>query len=260
MRMPGCPWPWSGIHGIPYSILVNEFLPSATEPIRFKRSFPQRRADFSVTFLCRAKKATGKSQLIWYDVPRIPEDTNPAFTVPFGFAGGLYDRDTGLFRFGFRDYDPETGRWTAKDPIGFAGGDTDLYGYCLNDPVNWVDLWGLTQSDINIAVKIVQETQKDLRFPNIVDPSMQSEENAGEYQMLTDTIKVNEDYLKNLTDIEAVDLLDTIVHEDLHANDSAWKQLLDTFRDHPDISDEAERRINEIFDWYLNEREQSLCK
>ena len=70
-------------------------------------------------------------------------DTNPAFSVPFGFAGGLHDRDTGLVRFGHRDYDPETGRWTAKDPILFAGGDTDLYGYCLNDPVNLVDSKGL---------------------------------------------------------------------------------------------------------------------
>ena len=46
-------------------------------------------------------------------------------------------------RFGYRDYDPDVGRWTAKDPIGFAGGDTDLYGYCLNDPVNWIDPIGL---------------------------------------------------------------------------------------------------------------------
>jgi RHS repeat-associated protein len=71
-------------------------------------------------------------------------DTNPTFSVPFGFAGGLHDRDTGLVRFGFRDYDPDIGRWTAKDPIGFAGGDTDLYGYCLNDPVNWIDPNGLS--------------------------------------------------------------------------------------------------------------------
>jgi RHS repeat-associated protein len=69
-------------------------------------------------------------------------DSNPAFAVPFGFAGGLYDRDTGLVRFGYRDYDPETGRWTAKDPILFAGGDSDLYGYCLNDPVNLSDSGG----------------------------------------------------------------------------------------------------------------------
>jgi len=51
----------------------------------------------------------------------------------------LYDTDTGLIRFGYRDYDPETGRWTARDPIGFDGGDTNLYGYVLGDPVNFID-------------------------------------------------------------------------------------------------------------------------
>jgi RHS repeat-associated protein len=70
-------------------------------------------------------------------------DNNPSFQVPFGFGGGLYDRDTGLVRFGFRDYDPDIGRWTAKDPILFAGGDIDLYGYCLNDPINFFDPDGL---------------------------------------------------------------------------------------------------------------------
>lgn len=66
-------------------------------------------------------------------------DSNPDFKIPFGFAGGLQDNDTGLIRFGYRDYDPETGRWTARDPIGFAGGDTNLYGYVLGDPINLVD-------------------------------------------------------------------------------------------------------------------------
>ena len=60
-----------------------------------------------------------------------------------GFAGGLYDSDTSLVRFGARDYDAEVGRWTSKDPISFAGGDSNLYGYVLNDPVNLVDPWGL---------------------------------------------------------------------------------------------------------------------
>ncbi len=73
----------------------------------------------------------------------ILSDSNPAFAVPFGFAGGLHDRDTGLVKFGFRDYDPAIGRWVAKDPIFFAGGDVNLYGYVLNDPVNLVDPWGL---------------------------------------------------------------------------------------------------------------------
>ena len=66
------------------------------------------------------------------------EDTNPGF-VPFGFAGGLYDADTGLVRFGSRDYDPTLGRWTTKDPIRFRGRQTNLYIYVNSDPVNYVD-------------------------------------------------------------------------------------------------------------------------
>ena len=69
-------------------------------------------------------------------------DTNPGFQ-PFGFAGGLYDQDTQLLRFGARDFDPATGRWTAKDPVRFVGGDSNLYGYVLNDPVNMIDPQGL---------------------------------------------------------------------------------------------------------------------
>jgi RHS repeat-associated protein len=69
-------------------------------------------------------------------------DTNPGFQ-PFGFAGGLYDRDTNLVRFGARDYDPRSGRWTNKDPAGFAGGDADLYSYAFGDPVNFFDPSGL---------------------------------------------------------------------------------------------------------------------
>jgi len=73
----------------------------------------------------------------------IIEDTNPGLRVPIGFAGGLHDRDLGFVRFGWRDYDTFTGRWTAPDPIGNKGGDPDWYGYCLDDPVNMHDPMGL---------------------------------------------------------------------------------------------------------------------
>ena len=69
-------------------------------------------------------------------------DTNPGFQ-PFGFAGGIYDFDTGLVRFGARDYDSETGRWTEKDPISFNNIDLNLYRYVLNDPINFLDPLGL---------------------------------------------------------------------------------------------------------------------
>ena len=75
--------------------------------------------------------------------------TQPAGWQPFGFAGGIYDPDTGLVRFGARDYDPVVGRWTSKDPINFRGGDSLLYGYVKNDPINRVDVSGLT--DLNFA-------------------------------------------------------------------------------------------------------------
>ncbi|MFT4724310.1 MAG: RHS repeat-associated protein [Colwellia sp.] len=69
-------------------------------------------------------------------------DTNPGFQ-PFGFAGGLYDQHTKLTRFGARDYDAITGRWTSKDPIRFAGGNSNIYGYVFSDPVNDIDPNGL---------------------------------------------------------------------------------------------------------------------
>ena len=70
-------------------------------------------------------------------------DSLPELFIPVGFAGGLYDADTGLTRFGFRDYDPQVGRFTAKDPLGDTGGDHDVYDYCIDDPIGFYDDNGL---------------------------------------------------------------------------------------------------------------------
>ena len=73
----------------------------------------------------------------------IINDSNSGIVVPFGFAGGLHDRDTGLVRFGYRDYDPVIGTFISKDPIGFRGG-LNLYAYVGNNPVNRKDPSGLS--------------------------------------------------------------------------------------------------------------------
>jgi RHS repeat-associated protein len=69
-------------------------------------------------------------------------DSNGAFQA-LGYAGGMTDHATGLVLFGARDYAPAIGRWTDKDPVGFAGGQANLYTYAGSDPVNSVDPSGL---------------------------------------------------------------------------------------------------------------------
>jgi RHS repeat-associated protein len=106
----------------------------------------QGRARPVVGSLPRSRSLTFNPAALAYDAyGRVLSDTNPGFQ-PFGFAGGLGDADTGLVRFGLRDYDPETGRWTTQDPIGLAGGDTNLYAYVGGDPINAVDPTGLAVS------------------------------------------------------------------------------------------------------------------
>jgi RHS repeat-associated protein len=96
--------------------------------------------------------ATGKpAEWLSFDEFGMPLGSEGEARLPFGFAGGLRDRDTGLVRLGARDYDPETGRWTSKDPLLFDGGDTNLFGYVANDPVNFIDPSGLTSTLILAA-------------------------------------------------------------------------------------------------------------
>jgi RHS repeat-associated protein len=57
-------------------------------------------------------------------------------------AGG-YVAGSGLHYNRFRYYSPELGRYISADPIGIAGGDTNVYTYTSSNPVNWFDLLGL---------------------------------------------------------------------------------------------------------------------
>jgi len=109
----------------------------------------------SVRFVVDVVDGTVAQEMHYDSFGRVTFDSEQWFQ-PFGFAGGLYDYQTGLVRFGARDYDPVIGRWTAKDPIGFGGGDSNLYGYVFQDPANLVDPPGLgveNNTDHSIIVK-----------------------------------------------------------------------------------------------------------
>ena len=63
-------------------------------------------------------------------------------TQPFQFATKRTDAGTGLVYYGYRFYVPEVGRWLTRDPLGEAGC-LNLYAFNGNNPVNWVDPFGL---------------------------------------------------------------------------------------------------------------------
>lgn len=92
----------------------------------------------SVRMVVNSQDGTVAQKITYGPFGEVLDDTNPGFQ-PFGYAGGLYDPDTGLTRFGARDYDPEVGRWTSKDPRGFGGESPNLYAYVFNDPINLFD-------------------------------------------------------------------------------------------------------------------------
>jgi RHS repeat-associated protein len=58
------------------------------------------------------------------------------------FAGQYFDSETGLHYNYWQFYDPSLGRYLRADPIGLAGG-INPYAYVLNNPVNFIDPWGI---------------------------------------------------------------------------------------------------------------------
>jgi RHS repeat-associated protein len=72
-------------------------------------------------------------------------DSNPGFQ-PFIFAGGVFDSDTGLTHFGFRDYDSGCGCWLTPEPLSAVpryvgklargGLSVPTYSYAANSPVS----------------------------------------------------------------------------------------------------------------------------
>ena len=85
------------------------------------------------------------------------------------FAGMDYDPSTGMYYDRARWYNPATGKFLTRDPIGFASGDVNLYRYVGNAPMNATDPIGLTEYEGNRPLQIipgVDHTKPEPNYPN----------------------------------------------------------------------------------------------
>jgi RHS repeat-associated protein len=66
---------------------------------------------------------------------------------PYTYTSREYDPESGLYYYRARYYDAEVGRFLQTDPIGFTGGDVNLYAYVQNNPINRIDPLGLSDQN-----------------------------------------------------------------------------------------------------------------
>ena len=64
------------------------------------------------------------------------------FGNPYMFTSRRIDPETDNYYYRARFYKPSIGRFLQPDPIGYSDG-LNMYAYCINNPTNWIDPWGL---------------------------------------------------------------------------------------------------------------------
>jgi len=146
----------------------------------------------SVRMVVDSDTGTVAQEISYDEFGNVLSDSNPGFQ-PFYYVGGVYDLDTGLVKFGARDYDPEVGRWTSKEPLGFNGA-SNFYVYAGNDPVNFVDVTGLAPGDPFKTVDAAAQDADSWLFSTEPHPDVEYASAIYEYSQYNSTTKVCETF------------------------------------------------------------------
>jgi RHS repeat-associated protein len=95
----------------------------------------------TVTDLTDSAGVTAKSYS--YDAYGSILESPGSVEQPYTYTGREFDSESGLYYYRARYYDPGTGRFLQKDPLGFDGGDLNVYSYAGRSPLQFVDPFGL---------------------------------------------------------------------------------------------------------------------
>jgi RHS repeat-associated protein len=109
-----------------------------------------------------------------------------AYAWVYGFQGMRYDATSGLNEADRRWYSPTQGRWVTMDPIQYAGGNVNLYGFVGNGPIEGLDPSGLAELPKSKWPSWVRN------LPGQTNGSAEDDEDGGSY--IEEVTRVNEDF------------------------------------------------------------------
>ena len=126
-----------GAGGVGGLVMVEELPTSGAAPVP---SFPTYDGNGNITAWVNASGAVTARQR--YDAFGNIVDQSGTAPSNYGFSSKPMEKVTGLLYYGYRYYDPVTGRWPSRDPIEETGG-INLYGFVGNDGIDKYDALGL---------------------------------------------------------------------------------------------------------------------
>ena len=113
-----------------------------SSPITFNTFFPTCDGNGNVSE-CLATTGAVSAHFEYDSFGRTTIDTDTIGQFSYRFSTKPYDAETGFYYYGYRYYDPMTGRWPSRDPLEEMGG-MNLYGFAGNDGVNYYDRLGMS--------------------------------------------------------------------------------------------------------------------